>query len=35
MNDYSVPAAYCFRTVLMKGFVDEVAIICSADEIAR
>src|SRR4029077_18648250 len=24
MNDYSVPAAYGFRDVLVKGFVDEV-----------
>ena len=35
MNDYSVPAAYGFRDVLVKGFVDEVAIICGASEIAR
>ena len=35
MNDYSVPAAYGFRDVLVKGFVDEVVIICGADEIAR
>jgi hypothetical protein len=35
MNDYSVPTAYGFRDVLVKGFVDEVAIICGADEIAR
>ena len=33
MNDYSMPAAYGFRDV--KGFVDEVAIICGASEIAR
>jgi hypothetical protein len=24
MNDYSAPAAYGFRDVLVKGFVDEV-----------
>ena len=24
MNDYSVPTAYGFRDVLVKGFVDEV-----------
>jgi hypothetical protein len=30
-----VPTAYGFRDVLMKGFVDEVAIICGASEIAR
>ena len=35
MNDYSVPTAYGFRDVLVKGFVDHVAIICGADEIAR
>jgi hypothetical protein len=35
MNDYSVPTAYGFRDVLVKGFVDKVAIICGADEIAR
>src|SRR6202047_2154568 len=35
MNDYSVPTAYGFRDVLVKGFVDEVAIICGASEIAR
>jgi transposase len=35
MNDYSVPTAYGFRDVLVKGFVDQVAIICGADEIAR
>ena len=35
MNDYSVPTAYCFRDVLVKGFVNQVAIICGADEIAR
>jgi hypothetical protein len=35
MNDYSVPAAYGFRDVLVKGFVDEVVISCGVDEIAR
>src|SRR3984893_4188905 len=35
MNDYSTPTAYGFRDVLVKGFVDEVAIICGASEIAR
>jgi hypothetical protein len=34
-DDYSVPAAYGFRDVLEKGFVDQVAIIRGADEIAR
>jgi hypothetical protein len=32
MNDYSVPTAYGFRDVLVKGFVDEVVIICGANE---
>jgi transposase len=35
MNDYSVPAAYGFRDVLVKGFVDEVVLFCGAVEIAR
>jgi hypothetical protein len=35
MNDYSAPTAYGFRDVLVQGFVDEVAIICGASEIAR
>jgi transposase len=35
MNDYSVPTAYGFRDVLVKGYVDQVAIICGADQIAR
>jgi hypothetical protein len=35
MNDYSAPTPYGFRDVLVKGFVDEVAIICGAAEIAR
>jgi transposase len=35
MNDYSTPTAYGFRDVLVKGFVDEVVIICGATEIAR
>ena len=35
MNDYSVPTAYGFLDVLVKGFVDKVAIICGASEIAR
>jgi hypothetical protein len=34
MNDYSVPTAYGFRDVLVKGFVDEVVIFCGAIEIA-
>ena len=34
-NDYSVPTAYGFRDVLVKGFVDEVVILCGGEEIAR
>jgi transposase len=34
-NDYSVPTSFGFRDVLVKGFVDEVVILCSGDEIAR
>ncbi len=35
MNDYSVPMAYGYRDVIVKGFVDEVVILCGAEEIAR
>jgi len=35
MNDYSVPTAYGFRDVLVKGFVDKVVIICGASVIAQ
>jgi transposase len=34
-NDYSVPVAYGHREVLIRGYVDEVAISCGAEEIAR
>ncbi len=34
-NDYSVPTAFAFQTVLVKGFVDRVSIFCGAQEIAR
>ena len=34
-NDYSVPMAYGFRDVMVKGFVDEVVILCAGQEIAR
>ena len=33
--DYSVPTAYGFRDVIVKGFVDEVVIVCAGEEIAR
>jgi transposase len=35
MNDYLVPTAHGFRDVLVKGFANEVVIICGASEIAR
>jgi transposase len=34
-NDYSVPTAFGFRDVVVKGFVDEVVILCAGEEIAR
>lgn len=34
-NDYSVPTLYGFQDVVVKGFVDEVVILCGAEEIAR
>jgi transposase len=34
-NDYSVPTAYGFQEVLVKGFVDAVVIVCAGAEIAR
>jgi transposase len=34
-NDYSVPTSFGFRDVLVKGFVDEVVILCAGEEIAR
>ena len=35
MNDYSVPTAYGHRDVMVKGFVDQIVIICNGQEIAR
>ena len=35
LNDYSVPTAYGHRTVLVKGYVDDVVIVCGSEEIAR
>ena len=35
MSDYSVPTAYGFREVFVKGFVDQVVILCAGQEIAR
>ena len=34
-NDYSVPTAYGFQDVVVKGFVDAVVILCGGAEIAR
>lgn len=34
-NDYSVPTAYGFRDIVVKGFVDAVVILCASVEIAR
>ena len=34
-NDYSVPTAYGFQDVMVKGFVDEVVILRGSKEIAR
>jgi hypothetical protein len=35
LNDDSVPIDYGYRDIIVKGFVDEVVILCGADEIAR
>jgi transposase len=34
-NDYSVPTAYGFQSVLVKGFVDEVVILFDGVQVAR
>jgi transposase len=34
-NDYSVPTSFGFRDVMVKGFVDQVVILCAGEEIAR
>jgi len=34
-NDYSVPTSYGFQDVVVKGFVDEVVILCAGTVIAR
>ncbi len=34
-TDYSVPVAHAYRNVLVKGYVDAVAITVGAEEIAR
>lgn len=35
MNDYSVPMAYGYREVVVKGYVNDVVIFCGTEEIAR
>ena len=34
-NDYSVPTCYSFQEVMVKGFVDEVVILCAGKVVAR
>ena len=34
-NDYSVPVAYGYRDVLVRGYVDQVVISCGSEVIAR
>ncbi|KQZ12257.1 transposase [Mesorhizobium sp. Root552] len=34
-NDYSVPTAFGFQDVIVKGFVDQTVILCAGEEIAR
>ena len=34
-NDYSVPVAYGYRDVLVRGYVDQVVISCGAEVIAK
>lgn len=34
-NDYSVPTRYGFQEVMVKGFVDEVVILCGGKIVAR
>ena len=34
-NDYSVPTAYGYQNVLVRGYVDRVEIACGAEVIAR
>ena len=34
-NDYSVPTSHGFQEVMVKGFVDQVVILCGGEEIAR
>ena len=34
-NDYSLPVAYGYRDVLVRGYVDEVVISCGSEVIAK
>ena len=34
-NDYSVPVAYGYRDVLVRGYVDAVVISCGSEVIAK
>ena len=34
-NDYSVPTRYGFQDVMVKGFVEEVVVLCGGKEVAR
>ena len=34
-NDYSVPVAYGYRDVLVRGYVDQVMISCGSEVIAK
>ena len=34
-NDYSVPVAYRYRDVLVRGYADQVVISCGTEVIAR
>jgi hypothetical protein len=34
-NDYSVPTSHGFQAVMVKGFIDQVIILCGGEEIAR
>ena len=34
-NDYSVPVAYGYRDVIVRGYVDQVVISCGSEVIAR
>ena len=33
-NDYSVPTAYGHRAVMIRGYVDQVEIVCGSEQIA-